>query len=149
MLSTNNIIKENTKKEMYHFLTDQSAENTKLPTEQLEMAVIRFVQQLGIRPNLIGYHFLIKAILMTFNSPNLLKSLTKELYPQIAKDYGKNTKAVERNMRRAIESAYECDPQRIQSVFYYKVDKPYVSEVISMAVETIRYDFKLNDHNSI
>ena len=77
---------------------------------------------------------------MAIKSPNLLKSLTKELYPKIAKDYGKNVKAVERNMRKAIESAYEYDPQRIQSVFYYKVDKPYISEVLSMAVESIRYE---------
>ena len=42
-------------------------------------------------------------------------------------------------MRKAIESAYEYDPQRVQSIFYYKVDKPYISEVLSMAVESIRH----------
>lgn len=139
MLSTNTIVKE---KEMYHFPTDQSMENTKLYTDQLERTVTQFVQKLGIRPNLSGYHFLIRAILIAFNSPDILKSLTKELYPKIAQDYGKNVKAVECNMRRAIESAYEYDPQRIQSVFYYKVDKPYISEVISMAVESIRYELQ-------
>ena len=124
----------------YLFPADQSVKNTEIHTDQLERTVIRFIQKLGIRPNLIGYHLLIKAILMAIKSPNLLKSLTKELYPKIAKDYGKNVKAVERNMRKAIESAYEYDPQRIQSVFYYKVDKPYISEVLSMAVESIRYE---------
>lgn len=140
MLSNNTIINEKEEKEMYLFPTDQSIENTKLHTDQLERTVIRFVQKLGIRPNLTGYYFLIKAILMALNSPDLLKSLTKELYPQIAKDQGTNVRAVERNMRKAIESAYEYDPQRIQSVFYYKVDKPYISEVLSMAVESIRYE---------
>ena len=140
MLSTNTIINEKEEKEQYLFPTDQSMENKKLHTDQLERTVIRFVQKLGIRPNLTGYHLLIKAILMALNSPDLLKSLTKELYPQIAKDHGTNVRAVERNMRKAIESAYEYDPQRIQSVFYYKVDKPYISEVLSMAVESIRYE---------
>ena len=137
MLSTNTTINE---KEMYHFPTDTYMRNTDLNQDQQEMAVIRFVQKLGIRPNLIGYHLLIKAILMALRSPELLKSLTKELYPKIADDYGKNVKAVERNMRKAIDSAYEYDPQRIRSVFYYKVDKPYISEVLSMAVESIRYE---------
>ena len=140
MLSTNTIINEKEEKEKYLFPADQSVKNTEMHTDQLERTVIRFIQKLGIRPNLIGYHLLIKAILMAIKSPNLLKSLTKELYPKIAKDYGKNVKAVERNMRKAIESSYEYDPQRIQSVFYYKVDKPYISEVLSMAVESIRYE---------
>lgn len=137
MLSANTIINE---KEQYLFPTNQSTENTRLHTDQLETEVVKFVRKLGIRPNLNGYHLLIKAILMAIESPNLLKALTKELYPRIAKDHGKNVKAVERNMRKAIESAYAYDPQRIQSVFYYKVDKPYISEVLSMAVESIRYE---------
>ena len=137
MLSTNTIIN---KKEKYLFPANHSMENTKLHTDKLETEVVRFVQKLGIRPNLNGYHLLVKAILLALKSPNLLHSLTKELYPKIANDYGKNVKAVERNMRKAIESAYEYDPQRMQSVFDYKVDKPYISEVLSMAVESIRYE---------
>lgn len=129
MLSTNTVINEKEEKEMYQF-----------PADQLEKTVIRFVRKLGIRPNLSGYHLLIKAILMALNSPDLLKSMTKELYPKIADDCGINVKSVERNMRKAIDSAYEYDPQRIRSVFYYKVDKPYISEVLSMAVESIRYE---------
>ena len=140
MLSTNTIINEKEEKEKYLFPTDQSMENKDLHTAQLKKTVIRFVQKLGIRPNLNGYHLLIKAILMALDSPELLRSLTKELYPRIAEDHGTNVRAVERNMRKAIESAYEYDPQRIRSVFYYKVDKPYISEVLSMAVESIRYE---------
>lgn len=129
MLSTNTTINERVEKEMYQF-----------PADQLEKTVIRFVRKLGIRPNLSGYHLLIKAILMALNSPDLLRSMTKELYPKIADDCGINVKSVERNMRKAIDSAYEYDPQRIRLVFYYKVDKPYISEVLSMAVESIRYE---------
>ena len=138
MLSTNAIINEKKEKEMYQFPTDPYMITPELHPDQIEMAVIRFVQKLGIRPNLSGYHLLIKAILLALKSPELLKSLTKELYPRIANDYGKNVKAVERNMRKAIESAYEYDPERIRSAFYYNVDKPYISEVLSIAVESIR-----------
>ena len=66
--------------------------------------------------------------------------LSKNIYPTIAKQYSVPVKAVERNIRRAIDSAYEYDPERIRGLFYYKVDKPYISEVISLAVESIRYE---------
>ena len=138
MLSTNTAINEKEEKRIYHFPTDLSVENTELHNDKLETEVIKFVQKLGIRPNLNGYHLLIKAILLALKSPELLKSLTKGLYPKVAKDFGKNVKAVERNMRKAIESAYEYDPERIRSAFYYNVDKPYISEVLSIAVESIR-----------
>ena len=125
MLSNNAVINENEEKNTYHLPASLSSKGNELHTDQLENDVVKFVQKLGIRPHLTGYH--------------LLKSLTKELYPMVAMEHGKNVRAVERNMRKAIESAYEYDPQRVQSIFYYKVDKPYISEVLSMAVESIRH----------
>ena len=139
MLSNNAVINENEEKNTYHLPASLSSKGNELHTDQLENDVVKFVQKLGIRPHLTGYHLLIKAILLSLKSPHLLKSLTKELYPMVAMEHGKNVRAVERNMRKAIESAYEYDPQRVQSIFYYKVDKPYISQVLSMAVESIRH----------
>ena len=136
----NNVINEKQEKMEYHLPAAPSSKDTELLTEQLEKNVVKFVQKLGIRPNLNGYHLLIRAIVLAVQSPQLLSSITKELYPKLAMDQGKNAQSVERNMRKAIESAYEYDPQRVQSVFYYKVDKPFISEVISMAVESIRHE---------
>ena len=108
--------------------------------DDTELAAVRFVQRLGIRPNLSGYHLLIRSITLSLKEPALLNSLTHSLYPVVARQCGCDVKAVERNIRRAIESAYEYDPERIRSIFYYRVDKPYISEVISLAVETVRYE---------
>lgn len=141
MKSANVIISEKEEKKSYLFPTDMSVKDIELQTDRLEMAVVRFVRKLGIRPHLKGYHLLIQAILLSLESPDLLRSLTKELYPKIADERGINVKSVERNIRKAIESAYEYDPERVQSAFYYKVDRPYISEVISIAVESIRYEF--------
>lgn len=140
MLSNNNVINEKQGKMKYHLPTVPSSKDTELLSDQLEKTVVKFVQKLGIRPNLNGYHLLVRAIVLAVQSPQLLRSITKELYPKLAMDQGKNARSVERNMRKAIESAYEYDPQRVQSVFYYKVDKPFISEVISMAVESIRHE---------
>ena len=62
MLSNNIAIKEKEEKRIYHFPTDLSVKNIELHSDQLEMEVIKFVQKLGIRPNLNGYHLLIKAL---------------------------------------------------------------------------------------
>lgn len=139
MLQPKTTITQNTGNINYQFPAMLPPAGIGLKRDELEIAVIRFVQKLGIRPHLMGYPFLIKAIMLSLESPKLLKSLTKELYPKIADYYGKDVRTIERNIRRAIESAYEYDPERIQSIFYYKVNKPYISEVISLAVESIRY----------
>ena len=118
---------------------DGQTERTYRYTDETELSVIQFVQKLGIRPNLSGYHLLVRSISLALKYPDLLNSLTHGLYPVVAEQHGCDVRAVERNIRRAIESAYEYDPERIRSVFYYKVNKPYISEVISLAVESIRY----------
>ena len=124
----------------YLFPSDKPASDSDIYRDQTELAVVRFVRKLGIRPNLTGYKLLIRSIMIALESPRIINSLTHELYPLVAMHHGCNVRAVERNIRRAIESAYEYDPERIRSVFYYKVDKPYISEVISLAVESIRYE---------
>lgn len=113
--------------------------------DDIEASVTRFVRKLGIRPNLKGYHLLIETIKLAIKKPILLSSLTKGLYPAIAEKYGKDVRFVERNIRRAVDSAYEYDPERIKSAFYYDVDKPYISEVISMGVEELRFRSGISD----
>ncbi len=108
--------------------------------DPVEAAATRFVQRIGIRSSLSGYHLLIRAIVLAIQEPLLLHSLTNDLYPAVARYYGCTVRSVERNIRKAIELAYDCDPERIRTMFYYKVNKPYNSEVISMAIETIRFE---------
>ena len=108
-----------------------------------ELFAARFVRRMGIRPNLTDYRYLITAIELGLRCPHLLTSLTHELYPAVAWYYRVKVSTVERNMRKAIETAYNNDPQRLHSLFYYKVSKPYVSEVIALAVDNIQ--IYLND----
>lgn len=141
------MIPNKTKHENEYYYLNNSINDNETTSEQMEVAVIRFVQSLGIRPNLSGYQTLVKSIMLSLKSPELLDSFSKKLYPEVAKELGKSVQAVERNMWRAIESAYTYDPERIKSVFYYKVDKPLISEVITIGVESIKYKIKLNDRS--
>ena len=124
----------------YLFPSCKTSSDVQQRKDRTEFAVIRFVRKLGIRPNLLGYKLLISSIITALEYPDTINSLTHELYPIVAAMHSCNVRAVERNIRRAIESAYEYDPERIRSVFYYKVDKPYISEVISLAAESVRFE---------
>lgn len=64
-----------------------------------------FLLQLQIPAHLIGYRQLCDAIPMFVRDPN--QSLTKELYPAIAKQYGCSAQAVECSIRIAIRKAWE------------------------------------------
>ena len=128
----------NTERNYFFPAKESTSENEKYAND-IEASVTRFVRKLGIRPNLTGYRLLIDAMIFAVKEPKLFSSLTKEIYPVVAKKYGKDVSFVERNIRRAVNSAYEYDPERIKSIFYYSVDKPYISEVISLGVEEIRF----------
>ena len=103
-----------------------------------EQAAARFVRRMGIRPNLSGYRYLIAAIEMVLNRPSLTDSMTHGLYPAVAQCYAVTPCSVERNIRKAIELAYDNDPHRLRSMFYYRVGKPSVSEVVALALDTIQ-----------
>lgn len=103
-----------------------------------ELEAIRFVRSLGIRSHLKGYCYLITAIVLGKTKPELLGSLTRSLYPAVAELYRTTPSAVERNIRSAVQSAAAHDPERMQSVFYYKTGKPYISEVLALALDSSR-----------
>lgn len=63
-------------------------------------------------------------------------SLTKDLYPRVAKEFGSTPMRVERSMRHAIETAWERgDPGTINCCFGYSTSpekvKPTVGEFVT------------------
>ena len=102
---------------------------------------INFVKSLGIPVHMRGYIFLISAICIAAKDPEQLASLTKCLYPNVAELYQVDARCVERNIRSAIDAAYNRNPEQLKKCFYYNVTKPYCAEVIALAVETIRREF--------
>lgn len=80
-------------------------------TEEQKQTDIRYlayrvVWQCGIPPALCGFEYLIDAIEMSYNRPELLRGLvTKSLYPEIAKKYNTTAGAVERAIRNAIKNS--------------------------------------------
>ncbi|MBQ4089186.1 MAG: sporulation transcription factor Spo0A [Clostridia bacterium] len=97
---------------------------------------------LGIPASIKGYQYLREAVRMVINDHSLTGSITKELYPGVAKRFGTTASKVERAMRHAIEVAWNRGRLDIVNRMYghrlfEKTDKPSNSEFISCVAEKI------------
>ena len=75
-----------------------------------EERVSQALKQIGIGAHINGYHFIRYAVLSTMeamsqNEVGFAMRVCKELYPNIAKHFGKSAVSVARAIRHAIESA--------------------------------------------
>ena len=109
----------------------------------LETQVTKVIHQIGVPAHIKGYQYLRSAIIMTMNNSELINSITKQLYPGVAKQYGTTSSRVERAIRHAIEVAWDRgDVDVINSFFGYTVQssrgKPTNSEFIALVADSLR-----------
>ena len=72
----------------------------------LESDVTNIIHEIGVPAHIKGYQYLREAIIMSVNDIEMLNSITKILYPTIAKKYQTTSSRVERAIRHAIEVAW-------------------------------------------
>ena len=70
--------------------------------QDLAITVTDIIHQLGVPAHIKGYHYLRTAIVSSYHEPALLESVTKQLYPRVAAQYGTTPSRVERAIRHAI-----------------------------------------------
>ncbi len=109
----------------------------------LETQVTNVIHQIGVPAHIKGYQYLRTSIMMTIENPDLINSITKELYPTVAKKYDTTSSRVERAIRHAIEVAWDRgDVDVINSYFGYTVQstrgKPTNSEFIALISDNLR-----------
>jgi len=63
--------------------------------------------ELGVPAHLKGYHYIRAAVLMAVEDMEVVSSVTKLLYPDIAKQYKTTGQKVERAIRNAIEVSWQ------------------------------------------
>jgi two-component system response regulator (stage 0 sporulation protein A) len=85
---------------------------------------------------------------MTISDSEIINSVTKVLYPSVAKKYATTTSRVERAIRHAIEVAWDRgDIDTLNSYFGYTVQnnrgKPTNSEFIAMIADNLRLKYKI------
>ena len=95
------------------------------------------IHDIGVPAHIRGYQYLREAIQMSVKDMDMLGSITKTLYPEIAKKYETTPSRVERAIRHAIEVAWDRgDVDVLNSYFGYTIHntrgKPTNSEFIAM-----------------
>ena len=113
----------------------------------MEAQVTKIIHQLGVPAHIKGYQYLRAAILMTMDDSEVINSVTKILYPSVAKKFGTTTSRVERAIRHAIEVAWDRgDIDTLDSFFGYTIQnsrgKPTNSEFIAMIADNLRLKYK-------
>ncbi len=115
---------------------------------EIETQVTKIIHEIGIPAHIKGYQYLRTAIIMTINDNEIINSVTKVLYPSVAKRYQTTTSRVERAIRHAIEVAWDRgDIDTLNSYFGYTIQnnrgKPTNSEFIAMIADNMRLKYKL------
>ena len=114
----------------------------------MESQVTKIIHQIGVPAHIKGYQYLRSAIMMTIQDNEVINSVTKVLYPSVAKKYSTTTSRVERAIRHAIEVAWDRgDIDTLNSYFGYTVQnsrgKPTNSEFIAMIADNLRLKYKI------
>ena len=115
----------------------------------LEEMVTAIIHEVGVPAHIKGYQYVREAIMITVEDMDVINSVTKVLYPEVAKRYHTTPSRVERAIRHAIEVAWDRgDIETLQRFFGYTVSnikgKPTNSEFVAMISDRIRLRLKSN-----
>lgn len=114
----------------------------------IDQLVTSVIHEIGVPAHIKGYQYLREAIMMVYHDIEILGSVTKVLYPEIAKKFSTTSSRVERAIRHAIEVAWSRgNSEAITQVFGYTVSmskaKPTNSEFIAMIADKLRMEHKV------
>ena len=125
-----------------------AAEMVKKTQERdLEQDVTDMIHEIGVPAHIKGYQYLREAIMMSVEDTTMLSSITKILYPTIAKKFSTTPSRVERAIRHAIEVAWSRGRmETLDNLFGYTINtgkgKPTNSEFIALIADRIRLKYR-------
>ena len=114
---------------------------------ELELMITKILHQIGVPAHIKGYHYLREGIRLTVKDEEMINSVTKILYPTIAKKYNTTSSRVERAIRHAIEVAWDRgDIDVLNDYFGFTINsirgKPTNSEFIAMIADKLKLRLK-------
>ena len=117
---------------------EQGFKNMK--TKVIDEKISNIFITVGIPAHIKGYQFLREAIKLTIEKPDIINSITKQLYPTIAGRFNTSASKVERAIRHAIEVAWNRGKiENINNIFGLKVynqnEKPTNGEFIALVAD--------------
>ncbi|MGN0546978.1 MAG: sporulation transcription factor Spo0A [Acutalibacteraceae bacterium] len=129
------------------FTTLSGSVAEKTGVKDLEVVVSQIMHQIGVPAHIRGYQYLREAIILSVNNSEMISSVTKVLYPTVAKVFKTTPSRVERAIRHAIEVAWDRgDVDVLSSYFGYTIQnergKPTNSEFIAMISDNLKLRMK-------
>ncbi len=118
----------------------------------IELMITEIIHQIGVPAHIKGYHYLRESIILSVRQPDIINSVTKLLYPTVAKKFATTSSRVERAIRHAIEVAWDRgDVDVLNSYFGYTIHngrgKPTNSEFIAMIADKLRLRLRATGQN--
>ena len=115
--------------------------------ENMLILVSDIMHQLGVPAHIKGYQYLRESIMLTIHDSDMMSSVTKVLYPTVARKFKTTPSRVERAIRHAIEVAWDRgDVDVLSGYFGYTIQtsrgKPTNSEFIAMISDKLRLRMK-------
>jgi len=113
----------------------------------LESVITDIIHDIGVPAHIKGYSYLREAIGLCIKDDEFINSITKLLYPTVAKNFSTTSSRVERAIRHAIEVAWNRGREEILTdIFGYTIDtnkgKPTNGEFIAMISDSIKLKMK-------
>ena len=115
--------------------------------DELNVMVTKVIHEIGMPANILGYDYARTAIIMSIRDIKYLNSITKLLYPTVARMYGTAPSRAERAIRHAIEVSWSRGNMGyIEEIFGYTINnekgKPTNSEFIALIADKICMDIR-------
>ena len=121
---------------------------------ELERYITNIMLDIGVPAHLKGYHYLREAILLSGRDVEAVSSVTKILYPAVARHFKTTGQKVERAIRNAIEVSWmRGNDATLEGLFGYSSSsgktRPTNSEYIARIADKIRLDVKSMGKNKV
>ncbi len=130
---------QNLEERIFEVLSPKPLNNVK-EFRQIEEKISNIFISIGIPAHIKGYQFLREAVKLAVEKPEIIGSITKQLYPTIAERFETSSSKVERGMRHAIEVAWNRGKiENINALFGLKIyssnEKPTNGELIALIAD--------------
>ncbi|MBQ6497117.1 MAG: sporulation transcription factor Spo0A [Bacilli bacterium] len=117
-----------------------------LHNNNIQIVINRTLHELGIPSHIKGYQYIKEGIVLVYMNPELIRRITKELYPEIANKYEASVASVEKAIRHAIDISWNRgDWELMEELFGHSIDidkaKPTNSEFIITIADKIRLEY--------
>lgn len=109
----------------------------------IEQKICRLINEVGIPAHVLGYDYLQYALSLAYSDNAYVHSITKLLYPTVAKKFGTTPDRVERAIRQAIRLAWENGDANVHKKYFgsttkYPALKPTNSKFIATMADVLR-----------